>query len=320
MSLKRRLWILILPWAAVLLLGVIVLDRALYTVLYPVFDQRSTLSGMFARSSGIVVGSSQTRWGIDADVLTRQSGIDFQVFAPPGSNIALRRAMIQDYMERFASNPPEVIVLETHPYLFHRRRYPDDAYRTLLGYRPKGLLSEYLADRFGSEPVFLASNVFHCLSFNEEFYATGAGLVDLALLPFKRLRPQAPLPGPREDQMQERIAGWAKFHHSQKLRPMFDFGMQAEFQALMQYLETKPVRVVLLEIPLYRLEPGFNDQFDSVRKRMLALKPARFEYVRLDPERFETNPHLFHDASHFGETGRRLYSEELGRYLAKPLR
>ena len=117
--------------------------------------------------------------------------------------------------------------------------------------------------------------------------------------------------------MQERIESWARFHHSQKLRPMFDFGMQAEFAALMEYLEQKPVRVVLLEIPLYSLEPGFNDQFDSVRKRMLALKPARFEYVRLDPERFETNPALFHDASHLGEKGRRLYSEALGRYLAR---
>lgn len=314
---KRNTWILIFPWAAAVFLGVLVLDRAGYALLFPIFDQRSTLSGMQSRSSGIVVGSSQTRWGIDAGILMQHSGVDFQIFAPPGSNIALRRAMIQDYLERFSSNPPQVIVLEAHPYLFHRRRYPDDAYRTLLGYRPKGLLSDYLKDRFGHEPVFLASNVFHTLSFNEEFYATGAGLVDLALLPAKMLRPEgAPPREPDQKEMQDRIAGWARFHNSQKLRPMFDFGMQAEFAALMQFLEPKPVRVVLVEIPLYRLEPGFNDQFDAVRKRMLALKPARFEYVRLDPERFETDPSLFHDASHFGEKGRRLYSEALGRYLA----
>lgn len=317
MKRTRKPLLLLIAWALGLLLGTIAVDRVIYALLYPIYDQRSTLSGMFAKSTGIVVGSSQTRWGIDADVLSHKSGLDFQIFAPPGSNIALRRAMIQDYLERFASNPPQIVILETHPYLFHPRRYPADAYRTLLGYRPRGLLREYLAERFGREPVFLASNVFHVLSFNEEFYATGAGLVDLAVLSLKRLRPapEAQAVEFTEEQMKSRIKVWTDFHDSLKLEPLIDPQMESEFVQLMKYLETKQVRVVLLEIPLYRLRPDFNNQFDSVRKRMLALKPARFEYMRLDPERFETNPRLFHDASHFGEKGRLEYSQALAEAL-----
>lgn len=307
---------LLFSWALVLFLGVLALDRLIYALLYPIYDQRSTLSGMFSRSTGIVVGSSQTRWGIDADVLSQRSGLDFQIFAPPGSNIALRRAMIQDYLERFASRPPEIVILETHPYLFHPKRYPPDAYRTLLGYRPKGLMRDYFAERFGKEPVFLASNVFHLLSFNEEFYATGAGLVDLAVLPLKRLRPATVQETDfTDEQMKSRIKVWTDFHDSLKLEPLVDPEMESEFSALVKYLETKQVRVVLLEIPLYRLRPDFNNQFDGVRKRMLAMKPARFEYMRLDPEKFETDPRLFHDASHFGDKGRREYSQALAEAL-----
>lgn len=312
---RNKRFTLLALWLLSAFLLTVLCDRILYALLFPVYDQRSTLSGMLKRSSGIVVGSSQTRWGIDAERLSLESGIDFQVFAPPGANISLRRAMIADYLERFKEHPPGIIVLEAHPYLFHRRRYSDEAYRTLLGYRPKGMLRDYMADRFGKDPVFLASNVFSVLSFNEEFYQTGAGLVDLALGPLRSLRP-ARVPEAMDDAaLKARMEGWITFHKSQKLMPMIEPGMEMEFRALMDDLKGRGIRVVLLEIPLYEMHRGFNEEFAPVRRRMLELKPAEFEYVRFAPSEFETNARYFHDASHLNEQGRLLFSQALAKRL-----
>ncbi|HNJ35564.1 MAG TPA: hypothetical protein PK881_15060, partial [Leptospiraceae bacterium] len=88
-------------WLGLLLISALAFDRILYRALFPLYDRRSTLSGMNDELDGFIIGSSQTRWAVDGGVISQRTKSRFAVFAPPGANLELRSAMLRDYVERF---------------------------------------------------------------------------------------------------------------------------------------------------------------------------------------------------------------------------
>ncbi len=300
-----------LVWAAAVIAFALLCDRIVYSVLFPLYDRRSTLAEMGEPVDSFIVGSSQTRWAVDAAVVAKESGLSFAAFAPPGANVELRAAMVEDYLARFPGRP-KVVVFEMHPLSFHPTRYPDDAYKTLLGYTPRGILVPYLAKRYAGDPVFPAGRVFHSLTLNGEFYFLGAAVVDL---PVRMVRPVSEMPAEPDLPLDVRVAQWRKYYEEIQLTAEVDALKVEAFRAFLKAAEESRIPVILLDMPTYRLNAQLDQDLDRVRSVMFRDLPSNVQYVRLEGDAFEKDASFFYDAAHLNQKGRAVFSRDLARFI-----
>lgn len=303
-------------WLCLLLISALAFDRILYRALFPLYDRRSTLSGMNDELDGFIIGSSQTRWAVDGGVISQRTKSRFAVFAPPGANLELRSAMLRDYVERFSDHPPSYIVMEGHPFSFHPTRYPDDAYKTLLGYRPRGILRDYLSQRYGDDPLFQGTKVFHSLSLNSEFYFLASAVVDL---PIRTIRPVSELPQDPDLPMETRIAQWRAYYAELKDRGAVDPRFVSAYEDLMRVISRTGIPIIVLDLPIYRLDPQMEKDLSEGRRILQKDLPPNVHYVRFEADRVENDPTYFYDASHLNSKGRVWLSEKLAEEITRTL-
>lgn len=167
---------------------VLILDLIFYPVFYRHFDKVAKFSKISEKYDVVIVGSSNILWDINPELMKQKLNKTVGMFSLPGGNIEFRFFILKDYLEKHSNDLPEIIIFHSDKYLFSRKRYPDDSYKTIQGYYHKNILKDYIDTKWKNEPPIqyhMKKNI-KTFSLNSEFYFILARIAD-QFIPFSKI-------------------------------------------------------------------------------------------------------------------------------------
>ncbi|TGN01592.1 hypothetical protein [Leptospira yasudae] len=320
--------------ALVLLFSVVLFDRIWYALLFGQYDKMFSMSKNFKPANTLIVGSSHILWDLDPEVLAKETGKPVVLLNVPGANLTLRKEIVSEYLKKNRAQLPSLLVLETDKFAFNPDRYPDSAYKSVKGYYHKGLFVDFLDQKVPQEsPVeYWTFRISHSYSLNSFSHFILSKLYDKYLSSVfvwklnaesttetKKQTQEGANGDPKKGQVAEqdiRIAEWKKQYEG--LAPKLDPKLIQELYEILKLTRTHGVKTVLLETPNYFFSQEDDRRYEIVRNELKRIaEQSNAVYLRLNPDRFETRPELFFDASHFNLLGKAEYTAVFRTELQK---
>jgi hypothetical protein len=289
----------ILVTSVVWIIGLLILDRILFAVLFKGFDR---YFGLDRECQIVFVGNSRTALGIDHRMIEKQLGVTCGKFALNGAATETRSAMLK-YLCK--SQPhTKTVVLDVSGYSFNDRNLSSGAYTLLYPYIDTESIQSYVAQnakKFGEvtlRKIFLSSR----------FNSTTLNLAIRGLLG-------------RDDNLKFSQVNLEQLRHriaAGKTQSMsVDPDALAAFESALQLLLQNGKNVVLVYLPVVKI---LND----VDRNQHDTNVARFQKFANDPNVFfldlnsanEENYEIMFDGIHLNNKGKRQLSRELANILS----
>lgn len=318
-------------------------DLGCYQLSYRYFDKINHIGAIEQPQRVWLIGTSHVFWGIEPNMLRVASAGSLGVLSVPGANTELRRALVEETLRRH-DQAVRLIIIEADVYAYAPERYPHEAWRSLIGYYHRGVLRDFLAERFAELPYcgwfhrllrsYTLSNDFAFIGMRYWKLLFGdlartlhalSGRPPTTLLDYGAAPPPGEsLPGvgavpaalPRDQD--PRREEWRR-QYAAHVGRIDERAVEQLRQAIATALQNQNVEVVLLETPNANFFPERAAELDRVRAatRALTTTSDRVHYLRLDPAKYEDDFSLYLDASHLGPRGRAQYTEDLIRELQR---
>jgi len=283
-----------IQWILFLLAAFVVLDRAVYEVLFIGVDGSHRIVRGLGQSRVLVVGSSHVLWDVQDQQLAKEISLSTHKIGIAGADIRARVAIAEEYMTRSAQ-APSWILLETDRYVFHPKRYriPREA---LLPYWHQGMFHSLLNEAWGDDLLFKVSTFSRALSVNGEYNSFLERIV-------------LKIESARADQIEQ----WAKT--LSEYPEEVDQNLVNRLESFLKLAQSKSVRVVFVETPNVHL-PTTAMVFPKTASILEHLSNA-YQVPYLRPfQAEESKAEWFFDASHLNSAG----AEEFTKRLAQSLR
>lgn len=292
---KRLLSILLLASAF------IVADRAIGKVLNTGLDR---YFGLNRRSQILLVGHSHLMLSVDKSELERETGLGVSKYCREGVNVTDRYPMVRQYMDSPYSDSLEYVLYGVDQFMFNGSGLSANSYTLFYPFIDTPEMDSYVRSCASPEDYWkhkllcttrysdalLNSSVRGWLG-NWKNFKVGT----LDTLALKR-----------------------QIDSGTQRRICFDGALRADFEKTLSYIESRGVRVVLVNTPVAKMlnesEPEAYARMVSYF-RLLAGSSPLVDYLDLNPE-FSGRYELFFDPIHLNPEGQKAVTARLVEYFA----
>ena len=303
----------------------IVFDNACYKIGYPFFDKMNHLGKIKEDSNIAIIGSSNVLWDLDIEQISRNTGLKVNMFSIAGGTMEFRYYLLKDFLNLHEKNPPSLIVLHTDRFAFNKKRYGDEAYKSLQGYYHSGILKEYLNKKWDNSFDSKLKKISKAYSLNSEAYFILSKIMDK--IPIKianqyvlnsSLYADEFVKNPsyimENEQTSSKKQEWILQYGNPEEFFDLDLSFQNHFEMCIDLMKKYPgITFLLLETPMIKLFD--NKYFEPIRTIYKSSESENIKYIYIENERFSNDESIYFDASHLNIIGRSIYTDEFIKNL-----
>jgi len=303
----------------------IIFDNACYKIGYPFFDKMNHLGKIKEDTSIAIIGSSNVLWDLDTEQISRSTALKVNMFSIAGGTMEFRYYLLKDFLKLQEKNPPSIVVLHTDRFAFNRKRYGDEAYKSLQGYYHSGILKEYLDKKWDDSFDSKLKKISKAYSLNSEAYFILSKMMDkipISLASQFVLQSHLyadeieknPIKQMEIGQIPSKKQEWREHYGDPEEFLDYDESFQKHYEMCIAIMkEHPPITFILLDTPMIQL---FEDKyFDPIRNILKASQSENIKYINIENDRFSNDESLYFDASHLNIIGRSIYTEEFIKNL-----
>ena len=297
-----------------------IFDNACYKIGYPFYDKMNHLGKIKEDTSIAIIGSSNVLWDLDTDQITRNTGLKVNMFSIAGGTMEFRYYILKDFLKLHDKNPPSIIVLHTDRFAFNKKRYGDEAFKSLQGYYHSGILNEYLDKKWGNSFDSKLKKISKAYSLNSEAYFILSKMMDkIPVSLANKLVLQSFLYADELEKSQgyemkiekesSKKQKWKEHYGDPKEFLDYDESFKKHYEMCITLMKENPrTTFLLLDTPMIEI---FEDKyFIPVREIFKLSESENIKYIYIENDRLSKDESLYFDASHLNIIGRSIYTDE----------
>ena len=292
----------------------IIFDNACYKIGYPLFDKMNHLGKIKEDSNIAIIGSSNIFWDLDIEEISRSTGVKVNMFSIAGGTMEFRYYLLKDFLRLHEKNPPSLIVLHTDRFAFNRKRYGDEAFKSLQGYYHSGILDEYLNKKWDNSFDSKLKKISKAYSLNSEAYFIISKIMDKIPISLANIFSLQSSFKMESGQTSSKKKEWLEHYGDPEDFLDLDVSFQKHYEMCIALMKENPrITFILLDTPMIHL---FNDKyFEPIRKIYKASESENIKYIYIENDRFSKDESIYFDASHLNLIGRSIYTDEFIKNL-----
>ena len=225
-----------------------------------------------------------------------------------------RYYLLKDFLRLHEKNPPSLIVLHTDRFAFNRKRYGDEAFKSLQGYYHSGILDEYLNKKWDNSFDSKLKKISKAYSLNSEAYFIISKMMDKILIPLANIFTLQSSFKMENGQTSSKKQEWKLQYGDPEDFFDLDVSFQKHYEMCIALMKENPrITFILLDTPMIHL---FNDKyFEPIRKIYKSSESENIKYIYIENDRFSMDESIYFDASHLNLIGRSIYTDEFIKNL-----
>ena len=292
----------------------IIFDNACYKIGYPLFDKMNHLGKIKEDSNIAIIGSSNIFWDLDIEAISRSTGVKVNMFSIAGGTMEFRYYLLKDFLRLHEKNPPSLIVLHTDRFAFNRKRYGDEAFKSLQGYYHSGILDEYLNKKWDNSFDSKLKKISKAYSLNSEAYFILSKMMDKIPIPLANIFALQSSFKMESGQTASKKQEWKLQYGNPEDFFDLDESFQKHYEMCIELMKKYPgITFLLLDTPMIKL---FDDKyFEPMQNIYKASESENIKYIYIQNDRFSNDESIYFDASHLNLLGRSIYTDEFIKRL-----
>ena len=292
----------------------IIFDNACYKIGYPLFDKMNHLRKIKEDSNIAIIGSSNIFWDLDIEAISRSTGVKVNMFSIAGGTMEFRYYLLKDFLRLHEKNPPSLIVLHTDRFAFNRKRYGDEAFKSLQGYYHSGILDEYLNKKWDNSFDSKLKKISKAYSLNSEAYFIISKIMDKIPISLANIFSLQSSFKMESGQTSSKKKEWLEHYGDPEDFLDLDVSFQNHYEMCIALMKENPrITFILLDTPMIHL---FEDKyFEPIRKIYKSSESENIKYIYIENDRFSMDESIYFDASHLNLIGRSIYTDEFIKNL-----